>query len=142
MSDPSLPLQNAEEAALRGSEALKSAMGLAAVRLYVFSGPVNAPFPYLTIGDHQVIEDETVCLASSEVFSRVHIWTRVDGDVAATWAQAKAIAGVVRSVLSAPLTVAGFDTTEWQFRSALHLSDPDGRTGHSVVEHRFLLDPA
>ena len=142
MSDPSLPLQNAIEAALRASAALKTAMGLTTVRLYTLAGPVNAPFPHLTIGDDQILDDETVCAASSEANTTVHVWSRIDGEVGASRAQAKAIAAVVRTVLNVPLTVAGFQTTEWQFQSARHLTDPDKRTAHSVVEHRFLLDPA
>jgi hypothetical protein len=62
--------------------------------------------------------------------------------VSASRAQAKAIAGVIRVVLNQKLPVVGFDVSEWRFETARHLTDPDRRTAHSVVEHRFLLDPA
>lgn len=142
MSDPSLPLQNAVEAALRSSADLIAAMGLAQVRLYTLSPPDDAPFPYIVIGEDQIVDDETDCAASSEAFTTVHVWSRIDDDVSASRAQAKTIAGVVRVVLNQKLPVVGFDVSEWGFETARHLTDPDRRTAHSVVEHRFLLDPA
>lgn len=141
MSDPSLALQNAMEAALRASPALAEAMG-GRVRLYTLSAGDNAPFPYIVIGEDQIIDDETECAASSDAFTTVHVWSRVEDDVSASRAQAKTIAGIVRTILNAPLPLAGFVTTEWRFETARHLTDPDQRTAHSVVEHRYLIDPA
>lgn len=142
MSDPSLALQNAIEAVLRGSQDLAEAMGLATVRLYTLSAPTDAPFPYVVIGEDQIVDDETECAASSEAFTKVDVWSRVEDDVSASRAQAKAIAGVVRPLLNTALPLNGFVTTEWRFETARHLTDPDRRTAHSVVEHRFLIDPA
>ncbi|WP_295708035.1 DUF3168 domain-containing protein [uncultured Brevundimonas sp.] len=142
MSDPSLALQNAIEAALRSSADLVAAMGLAQVRLYTLSPPDDAPFPYIVIGEDQIVDDETECAASSEAFTTVHVWSRVEDDVSASRAQAKAIAALVRATLNAPLPLVGFVTTEWRFETARHLTDPDQRTAHSVVEHRYLIDPA
>lgn len=141
MSDPSLALQNAMEAALRASPALAEAMG-GRVRLYTLSAGDNAPFPYIVIGEDQIVGDETECAASSEAFTTVHVWSRVEDDVSASRAQAKAIAALVRATLNAPLPLVGFVTTEWRFETARHLTDPDQRTAHSVVEHRYLIDPA
>lgn len=142
MSDPSLALQNAIEAALRGSQDLADAMGLTKVRLYTLSAPTDAPFPYLVIGEDQIVDDKTECADSSEAFTKVDVWSRIEDDVSASRAQAKAIAGTVRSLLDKALPLNGFVTTEWQFETARHLTDPDRRTAHSVVEHRFLIDPA
>lgn len=141
MSDPSLALQNAMEAALRASPALAEAMG-GRVRLYTLSAGDNAPFPYIVIGEDQIVGDETECAASSDAFTTVHVWSRVEDDVSASRAQAKAIAGLVRTILNAALPLVGFVTTEWRFETVRHLTDPDQRTAHSVVEHRYLIDPA
>nr|WP_315026867.1 DUF3168 domain-containing protein [Brevundimonas diminuta] len=141
MSDPSLALQNAVEAALRGSVALAQAMG-GRVRLYPLSPPADAPFPYLTIGEDQIVGDETECLESSEAYTTIHVWARVDGDVSESRAQAKRIGAAVRSTINRRLNVAGFEVTECEFRTARHLTDPDRRTAHTVIEHRLLLDPA
>lgn len=141
MSDPSLALQNGIEAALRGSEALKSAMGLSTVRLYPLSPPDDAPFPYLVIGEDQIIGDDTECAASSEAFTTVHVWSRIVNDVSASRAQAKSIAGVIRTLLTQALPLSGFEVSDYEFQQVRHLTDPDRRTAHSVVEHRFLIDP-
>ena len=141
MSDPSLALQNAMEAALRSSPALAEAMG-GRVRLYTLSPDDRAPFPYIVIGEDQIIDDETECAASSEAITTAHVWSRVEDDVSASRAQAKTIAGIVRTILNVALPLAGFVTTDWRFETARHLTDPDQRTAHSVVEHRYLIDPA
>lgn len=141
MNDPALALQNAIEAALRGSTDLAGAMG-GVVRVYPVAAPDGGSFPHLTIGEDQINDDETECLASSEAFTTVHVWSRVEEDVTASRAQAKRIAGVVRDVINLNLVIDGFVVVERQFQTARHLTDPDKRTAHSVVEHRLLLDPA
>lgn len=141
MSDPALALQDGIETALRASAALKSAMGLAVVRLYTLSAPVGAPLPHIVIGDDQIIDDATECLDSSEVFTTIHVFARVDADVAASRRQAKSIAGVIRAVLQSTLTVTGFSLVQQDFETTRHTTDPDGLTSHSVVTHRFLIDP-
>lgn len=141
MSDPAVALQNAMEVALRASAALKAAMGLSTVRLYTMSAPTGASFPYVVIGEDQILDDSTECLESSEAITTVHVWSRVDGDVAASRTQAKAMAGAVRSELKALSGVSGFVVTLADFEASRHLTDPDGLTSHAVVNHRFLLDP-
>lgn len=140
MNDPALALQNAVEAALRGSAALAGTMG-GTVRLYPMAAPDGAPFPHLTIGEDQIVDDETECLASSEAFTTVHVWARVENDVTASRADAKAIAGAIRAAINRSLTVTGFVVVECRFQTARHLTDPDRRTAHSVVEHKLLIDP-
>jgi hypothetical protein len=142
MSDPALPLQDAIEAALRGSSDLKVAMGLTTVRLYSVSAPATANYPYIIIGEDQVIDDSTECSDGSEVVTTVHCWSRVTEGVSASRRQAKAMAGVVRSALKALPSVTGFDLVLAEFEDTRHLTDPDGLTAHAVVSHRFLLDPA
>lgn len=140
MSDPSVAVQTAIEAALRGSAALATAMG-GQIRLYVLAPPTNAPFPYLTLGEDQVIGDETECSAGSEVATTIHVWARLDEDVSGTRAQAKSIAGAVRGAITDALAVTGFDVVDCTFEQTRHLIDPDRRTAHSVVQHRLLVEP-
>lgn len=142
MSDPALPLQEAIENALRGSADLKDAMGLTAVRLYTMTAPNEAPFPYLIIGEDQVLDDSTECVESSEVITTVHVFSRVKEGVATSRQEAKRIAGLVRSILKGLPSVEGFDIVLADFESARHLTDEDGLTAHAVISHRFLLDPA
>lgn len=142
MSDPALPLQEAIEATLRGSDDLKAAMKSDTVRLYTMSAQIGAPYPYVVIGEDQVIDDSTQCADSSEVYTTVHVWTRDSADVSESRDQAKRMAGAIRSALKGPMTVTGFDLVIQEFDSTRHLTDPDGLTAHAVVTHRFLLDPA
>lgn len=142
MSDPAEALQDAVEAALRASDDLKTIMGLQIVRLYSMSAPNGAPYPYLIIGEDQVLDDSTECLESSEVYTTVHAWARIDDDVSAGRRQAKAMAKAIRPILKALADFPGFTVTDAEFESARHLSAPDGLTAHSVITHRFLLDPA
>lgn len=140
MSDPSLALQKAVDAALRASTALAQAMD-GRVRLYPLAPPENAPFPYITIGEDQIIGDETECLDSSEAYTTIHVWARIENDVSASRDQAKRIGAIVRSAINRNLNIAGFEVVECEFRTAQHLTDPDRRTAHTIIEHRLLIDP-
>lgn len=142
MSDPALALQQAIETTLRASEELKTAMGLATVRLYTVSAPNEAQLPYVIIGEDQIIDDSTECAESSEVFTTVHVWSRVTEGVSASRVQAKKMAGAIRAALKTEFAVPGFDVVLRDFENTRHLTDPDGLTAHAVVSHRFLLDPA
>ncbi|MGH6979038.1 MAG: DUF3168 domain-containing protein [Brevundimonas sp.] len=141
MSDPALAVQNAVESALRGSEAVKAAMGLATARLYPLAPPDDALFPYLVIGEDQIIADETECSAGSEVYVATHVWTRIEDDVSGSRAQAKQIAGAVRTAIGRDLNVIGFDLVECRFEDTRHMTDPDKRTAHAVVTHRLMVEP-
>lgn len=142
MSDPALALQDAIETTLRASAALKTAMGLATVRLYTTTAPIGAPFPFVEIGEDQIIDDSTECLESSEIVTKVRATARVDNSVPASMRQAKAMAGVIRAELKALSGVAGFVVTLADFETTHPLKDPDGLTAHTDTFHRFLLDPA
>lgn len=141
MSDPALAVQNAVETALCGSDAVKSAMGLQIARVYPLSPPDAAPFPYLVIGEDQIVADETECSAGSEVYTTIHVWARIDNDVTGTRAQAKQIAGAVRSAINRSLNIVGFDLVECRFDDTRHLTDPDRRSAHAVVTHRLMVEP-
>ena len=142
MTDPALAVQDAIEQALRTDATLLAVMQLPQVRLYTMSAPVNAPYPFVVIGEDQVIADGTECADSSEVIATVHAWSRVEDDVATSRRQAKAMAGAIRAALNAMTAVADFDLVLCEFEDTRHLTDSDGLTAHAVVSHRFLLDPA
>lgn len=142
MSDPSLALQDAWEAALRADAGLKAAMGLATIRLYTVTAPNGAPYPYVVIGNDQVIDDSTECADSSEVITTVTPYARVDEGVAESRRQAKAMAAEIRRIGKALDSVVGFSVTLAEFETTNHRIGTDGLTAFSPVNHRFLLDPA
>lgn len=140
MNDASLALQDAVEEALRADADLIAAAG-GVLRLFTVSAPTGTPKPYLVIGEDQVVPDGLSC-PSDEYFTRVHVWTLSDDGVEASRREAKIIAGHVRRLLDVALAVPGFVTSDWGFEFAEHLTEKDGLTCHSVVDHRFHLDPA
>ena len=141
MSDPSLALQDAIEAALRADTGLKAAMGLQIARIYPMSAPNGAPYPYVIIGGDQVIDDSTECADSSEVITTVTPFARDDEDVNQSRRQAKAMAAEIRRIVKS-VAVPGFDVVLAEFETTNHRTGTDGLTAFSPVNHRFLLDPA
>lgn len=135
MSDPALAIQTAVEAALRASTDLKAAMG-GTVRLYdrVSEG---APFPYITIGEDQILSDEADGYDGSEAFVTLHAWSRAVGK-----AEIKAMVGAVRKALNVALDLgAEHRCTEHEYQGARYLRDPDGLTEHAVITLRYLTEP-
>lgn len=134
MSDPSYPLQ------VGLVELLKSAAGVG-VADRVYDEPPEEKkkvFPYVTVGDDQVVGDDNDCDEISEVFCRIHVWSRAVG-----YPETKQIASAIRSRLRATApTVTGFTVDVVHFQQIQFLRDEDGKTRHAVVEYRFLLSPA
>jgi hypothetical protein len=101
------------------------------------AGEVTATFPYLQIGDDQVLPDDAECVDGSEIYVSVHVWSRAVG-----WLEAKKIAGQVRDALHlASLTITGHNLIEIRFRDARLLRDPDGKTRHIAMTFRALTEP-
>jgi hypothetical protein len=140
MSDPSIAIQNAIEAALRTASAVKSEFG-GTTRLYTLSAPADAPLPHIIIGEDLIIGDDIVCGSASDVAVTVHIYAR-ETTPAASRLKAKAIAAAVRATLSAELTIAGHVVDDWTYETTRHLTDQDGLTAHSIVELTYLTSPS
>jgi hypothetical protein len=127
MSDPSLALQIALVKALKDGT-------VAGGRIYD-AIPKDAQFPYVTIGDDQVVGDDVECAEGSEVFVRIHGWSRTVG-----YTELKRIAAAIRAALrGATLTLSGFVVNEIEFVQTQYLQDPDGLTRHSVTQYRIII---
>jgi hypothetical protein len=100
--------------------------------------PPKPGFPYLTIGDEQVVDDGNTCDVGWEVFTDVHIWSR---PTSGSKVEVKDLAAAVVSRLSTPLAVAGFVTLVAELQTARTLRDPDGLTEHAVLTFRYVLQP-
>lgn len=134
MSEPSLALQAAIVSALRADAPVTALIGQ---RVYDRVPPVPT-FPYVTIGDDQVLPDAAECLDGSvEVTATIDVWSRTVGKV-----EAKQISGAIVSLLNfnASLTLTGYRLVSIEHESSRHLDDPDGLTSHSVVTFRALID--
>lgn len=132
MSDPSYALQVALVAALKAAGALPDVVG---GRVYD-SVPPDAAFPYVTLGDGQVLPDKAECVDGVEVSMQVDAWSRQVG-----YGEVKTIgAAIVAALDDKPLAVAGFNVTVFELESARYLRDPDGKTRHGVITFRGLLE--
>lgn len=132
MSDPSLDLQVALVAALRAAPPVTAIVG---ARTYDVP-PAGAAFPYITIGDAQVLDDGSEHIDGTESFLDVHLWSREPGR-----RQIKTLSAAVRATLhEAELALADHWLVSLLVTEIEHLSDPDGKTWHSVVTLRVLTE--
>lgn len=100
--------------------------------------PRAVQFPYVTIGDEQVIEDGNACGDGWEVFVDVHVWSR---PALESKVEVKELAGAVAARLNTEIPVEGFATVLGKLQTIRIFLDPDGKTQHAVVTARYLLDP-
>lgn len=127
-------IQRAIVAALKGAPAVMSALGGARVFDRV---PPDPQFPYVTVGDDQIIDDSDDCQEGFEVYSTIHAWSR-----APSKQEVKGIAAAVRDALNAPLAITDHNLIHHEFQSARVLTENDGLTVHIVLTFRYLVSPA
>ncbi|SHF05390.1 Protein of unknown function [Kaistia soli DSM 19436] len=99
----------------------------------------GAAWPYLAIGDDQVVDDGNTCSDGWEAFADIHVWSRA---LPRSKIEAKTLIAAVVERLSLLSTVDGFDVLVAALETSRTFRDPDGITEHGVVTMRFLLDPA
>lgn len=134
---PDLDLQTAIVAVLRANADLKTLIG-DPIRLYQ-DVPADAVFPYVTIGEAQVVPDFAECIDGSEVFPVFHIWSRASG-----FTEAKKIAATIWAALSSATLTMTQNRCILLERDALGdqaMRDPDGTTKHIASHYRALCEP-
>lgn len=140
MSDPSLEVQGAIVAALKTVGVLPAVVGDSPTRYpgVYDTAPPNAMFPYITLGDCQVLPDKAGCIDGAELFLQIDAWSRSVG-----YPEVKNIAKAIKAKLDdQPLTVAGFSVVIFEHESTQYLRDPDGLTRHAAITFRSLIQPA
>ncbi len=131
MSDPSYPLQIAIVAALKGDSPP------AATRVYD-AVPTSPQFPYVSLGDMQVLPDKADCIDGTEVFLQIDAWSRTIG-----YQEVKQMgAAIIRALDDKELTVTGYHLVVLELQSLNYLRDPDGLTRHAALTFRALLQLA
>lgn len=99
MTEPiSLAIQAAFVAALEADAELATHMG-GTVRVFD-PVPPKPQFPYIVIGDDEMVDNSNSCAGGTEVFARVFIFSRVPG-----YEEIKRIGGRVRQLLDAKLVL-------------------------------------
>lgn len=101
--------------------------------------PESDPFPRITIGDEQVIDDSTTCQDGWDVSTDVHCWSRPD---TGSKLEVKTIAAAVISRVTSISSIVGFSLVLLTHETTRVFRDPDGLTEHAVVTFRALIDPA
>lgn len=132
MSDPSLDLQEAI------IQRLRTDVGVTAfVAQRIFDQvPAATPFPYISYGSDQILQDDVTCITAYEASVQIDVWSRANGQP-----EMKRIAGAVRAALHA----AEFDLAEHglvliEHEQTRYLQDPDGLTSHGALTFRALVD--
>ncbi|MBN8987420.1 MAG: DUF3168 domain-containing protein [Rhizobiales bacterium] len=131
MSDPSLELQSAI------IDVLKDRTGTAVDDRVYDEPPVNPIFPYITLGQCQVLPDKADCIDGVIAYPVVDIWSQQKGFV-----ELKTITKAVLAMLDdQPLAIAGFTVVVFEIESVNYLRDPDGLTRHAALTFHALIQP-
>jgi uncharacterized protein DUF3168 len=134
MSDPSLELQAALVGKLKADAGVQAVVGQ---RVYD-RVPNNPTFPYISLGDNQVLPDKADCIDGTEVFWQIDGWERDQ-----TFPMAKQISkAIVAALDDQALTVTGYAAIVVEINTVNYLRDPDGITRHVAVTFRFLIQAA
>lgn len=136
MSDPSLPLQAALVAALKAAAGVTA---LVSTRVYD-AAPESPTFPYVTLGDGQVIPDKADCIDGVEIFAVIDCWSRANG-----YPEVKRLAAAVVAALDdnpQDLTVAGYNLVIFEIQSVNYMRDPDGQTRHAALTFHAVIQAA
>lgn len=101
--------------------------------------PQSVTFPYVHVGEVQVIDDEAEGIESAEVFVTLHSWSRQDSYGGKP--EAMAIQAAVRAALhSADLALVGGSLIEIRHRDSRAFVEGDGVTVHGVCTYRALVE--
>lgn len=124
-----MELQAALVAALKGVSPQ-----IAGARIYD-AVPANPVFPYVSLGDCQVLPDKADCIDGTEVYPVIDVWSRAVG-----YPETKGIVKQILAVLDdQPISISGFNAIVFQFDRVDYVRDPDGLTRHgSIAFHAFI----
>lgn len=127
-------LQTALIAALKANAGVLSYLDQ---RIYD-NAPDRAPFPHLTLGPAQEIDDGADCIDGVECFQQIDIWTEEAG----SQLTAKKICGAVRKALhGADLTLTDpYALVLIEVESTRVVGDPDDKIAHGIVNVRALVE--
>lgn len=129
-------LQVAIVAAIKGDTEVKTLIGdPARVEQQV---PATPTFPYLVVGEGQVVDDSVQGLGSQENYTDIHIW-----DNATTYSRVKQIeACLFRLLHDASLSLTGARCLLIQFDGARNAGAENPALKHRVVTYRAITEPA
>lgn len=130
--DPSLELQIALIARLRAFPALATLVG---GRIYD-APPPSAAYPYVTLGEDQILPDAGTDYDGADVTLTLHVWSKATG-----FPETKRIAAAIRAALAAELPLTALRLVDLVYEGARYLREPDGLVSHGVVTFTALTEP-
>jgi len=131
LSDPSLELQAALVGKLKADPGVQAVVGQ---RIYD-EVPAHPTFPYISLGDNQVLPDDADCIDGTEIFWQLDGWARDP-----TFPMPKQISkAVVACLHNQELIVSNYAAVVVEISTLNYLHDPDGITRHVAMTFRFLL---
>lgn len=135
MLDPSLALQAALVAALKAPGALPTVVG---GRVYD-QPPTAAVFPYVVLGDCQVLPDKAGCIDGTVCYPIIDVWSRNVG-----YPEAKTIAAAVLAKLDdrpENVVMSGFTAVVFELNDYRPMR-PDGLSRRVNITFRALIQPS
>lgn len=101
--------------------------------------PQSVTFPYVHVGEVQVIDDEAEGVEAFEVFATLHTWSQNASFGGKP--EAMAIQAAMRAALhSADLALVGGSLIEIRHRDSRAFIEGDGITVHGVCTYRALVE--
>lgn len=126
MASANLELQGAMLTRLKADITLSS---LVQARIYD-QPPTPVIFPYVTIGEAQLIRDDALCLSAGQVYLTLHAWSRKVG-----YPEVNQVAdAVVESLHLAPLTLPTNRLISLNHHQTRSFREDDNLTSHAVIE--------
>jgi hypothetical protein len=140
MNSPAGALQKAIFAALRADAGLRAFFGPVAPRIYDLvpvdaqTGKVTATFPFIQIGEDDVLDSGDQCEDGAETHFNIHVWSRAGGKV-----EAREIGRLVGLVLDADINPDGHAIVVHQIAQDRDIPSGDGGlTAHRLVVARYV----
>jgi hypothetical protein len=131
LTDPTLAIQTSFV------RVLKSADTLAGKSIFC-PAPMSAAYPYVSIGQIQVINERYEGLEGAQVHVTVHAWSRAESrqEIRTLAAQ------IVAALDGAEGVLTGQDLTAntCMLEQMLYLDDPDGKSSRAVLTFQVLTD--
>lgn len=138
LTDPSLDLQGAVVKALKADAGVKAIVGAGVFDTVARKpdGSPNVPFPYIALGDTQMLPEFAECTDAATNFVALHLWSRAVG-----FPEVKRLgAAVIKALHDTTLTLASGTLQSLLLNSSHYLRDPDGLTSHAVLTFEALTD--
>lgn len=132
MSDPSLELQEALIAALKNN------VGDAVGDRVLDEPPINPTFPYVVLGDCQILPDKADCIDGVIAYPIVHVYSQDPG-----FTETKTIAKAITDLLDdQPMNLPSFAVIVFEVETVHYLRDPDGLSRHAAVTFHAIITPS